>query len=84
MNRWNPTSRRVAIRRLKNLGFDGPVQGTRHQYQGTRHQYMVYGERRLILFSNRDYSVHQVRILLRQASERIGRVITLEEWNSLD
>ena len=77
MNRWNPTSRRVAIRRLKNLGFEGPVQGTRHQY-------MAYGERRLILFSNREYSVHQVRILLRQASERIGRVITLEEWNSLD
>ena len=76
MNRWNPSSRRVAIQRLRLLGFDGPVQGKRHQY-------MTYGERRLTLFSNRDYSVEQVRLLLRQVAERIGREVTAAEWNAL-
>ena len=76
MNRWNPSSRRVAIQRLRLLGFGGPVQGKRHQY-------MTYGERRLTLFSNRDYSVQQVRLLLRQVAERIGREVTAAEWNAL-
>ena len=76
MNRWNPSNRRVAIQRLRLLGFGGPVQGKRHQY-------MTYGERRLTLFSNRDYSVRQVRILLRQAADLMGREVTAAEWNAL-
>ena len=44
---------------------------------------MTYGERRLTLFSNRDYSVRQVRILLRQAADLMGREVTAAEWNAL-
>ena len=76
MNRWNPCSRRDFIRRLWVLGFAGP-------FPGGQHHLMRFQGRRLTIPSNNEYSVHQVRILLRQASERIGRVITLEEWNSL-
>ena len=76
MNRWNPCSRQDFIRRLSRLGFDGP-------HQGSRHQYMTVGLRRLTIPSNRDYSVHQVRMLLRQVEERLGRGLTIEEWNSL-
>ena len=35
-----PTSRRDLIRNLKDLGFDGP-------YSGGKHQYMVRGQTRL-------------------------------------
>ena len=45
---------------------------------------MRFQGRRLTLPSNNEYSVSQVRLLLRQVAERIGREITLEEWNALD
>ena len=76
MNRWNPSSRRVAIQRLRLLGFDGPVQGKRHQY-------MTYGERRLPFSRTAITPVQQVRLLLRQVAERIGREVTAAEWNAL-
>ena len=76
MNRWNPCSRREFIRRLRELGFDVP-------FPGKRHQIMVLGTRCMSLPSNSEYSVRQVRMLLRQVEERIGRGITTEEWNSL-
>ena len=42
MGRLTPTPRRVLIGRLRQMGFQGP-------FAGGRHQFMVRGERRLIL-----------------------------------
>lgn len=77
MNRWNPCSRRDFIRRLRRLGFRGP-------YSGARHQGMKFAGRTLPLPSNSEYSVRQVRFVLRQAARALGRAISVEEWNSLD
>jgi predicted RNA binding protein YcfA (HicA-like mRNA interferase family) len=42
MPRLAPISRRELIRRLRELGFEGP-------YTGGRHEFMLRGDRRLIL-----------------------------------
>ena len=76
MSRWRPCKRREFIRRLGKLGFDGP-------YSGARHQFMVYEQCRLTIPSNTEYSVPQLRMLLREAEEIIGRQIMAEEWNRL-
>lgn len=76
MSRWTPCKRREFIRRLRVLGFDGP-------FSGTRHQFLIYGESRLTIPSNDEYSVPQLRLMLREASQLLGREIGLEEWNRL-
>ena len=58
------------------LGFDGP-------YSGTRHQFMVYKRHRLAIPSNVEYSVPQLRMMIREVEEIIGRKIKAEEWNRL-
>lgn len=52
MSRWTPCKRREFIRRLRQLGFDGP-------FSGTRHQFMVYRQYHLAIPSNAEYSVDQ-------------------------
>jgi hypothetical protein len=42
---------------------------------------MLQGSNRLTLPSNSDYSVRQVRMLLRQVEVILGRSIRLEEWD---
>jgi predicted RNA binding protein YcfA (HicA-like mRNA interferase family) len=64
------------IRRLSKLGFDGP-------YSGTRHQFMVYQQHRLAIPSNAEYSVPQLRMMLREVEEIIGRQILDDKWNRL-
>ena len=76
MSQWRRCKRRDFIRRLRKLGFDGP-------YSGTRHQFMVYEQHRLAIPSNAEYSVPQLRIMLREVEEIIGRQISAEEWNRL-
>jgi hypothetical protein len=44
---------------------------------------MVYSQRRLAVPSNAEYSVPQLRMLLREVTEIIGREITADEWNDL-
>jgi hypothetical protein len=61
---------------LQAIGFDGP-------YSGTRHQFMVYGLHRLSIPSNVEYSVPQLRMMIREVEEIIGRKISLKEWNNL-
>jgi hypothetical protein len=61
---------------LRKLGFDGP-------FSGTRHQFMVYEQHRLAIPSNAEYSVPQLRMMLREIEEIIGRKITVDEWNRL-
>jgi len=50
MSQWKPCKRRDFIRRLRKLGFEGP-------YSGTRHQFMIYGQHRMAIPSNAEYSV---------------------------
>ena len=76
MSRWTPCRPRDFILRLRQLGFDGP-------YSGTRHQFMVYRKHRLTIPTNKEYSVAQLRMMIREVEEIIGRKITVEEWNSL-
>jgi len=76
MSRWTPCKRSAFIRRLRELGFEGPVSGTRHQF-------MTYDQRRLTIPSNTEYSVPQLRMMLREIEPIIGREVTLDEWHSL-
>ncbi|MBT9149706.1 MAG: hypothetical protein DDT28_01141 [Dehalococcoidia bacterium] len=76
MSRWAPCKRRDFVRRLREIGFDGP-------FSGTRHQFMVYGQYHLAIPSNAEYSVPQLRMMIQAVEEIIGRKITVEEWNKL-
>jgi len=76
MSRWVPCKRRLFIRRLRKLGFEGPLSGTRHQF-------MIYGHHRLAIPSNAEYSVPQLRMMIREVEIIIGRKISADEWNNL-
>ena len=76
MPAWKPIKRREFIRRLRALGFAGP-------YRGTRHEFLVCREHRQTIPSNREYSVPQLRLLIRQVQSILGRPITLDEWDAL-
>jgi hypothetical protein len=41
---------------------------------------MVFGQKRLAIPTNPEYSVPQLRILLREAESVCGRPIDLEKW----
>ena len=75
MSQWNPCKRNEVVRRLRTFGFDGP-------YAGARHQFLIYGQRRLSIPTNAEYSVPQLRMMLREVEEIIGRSITADEWNA--
>lgn len=74
MSRWVPCKRRDFTRRLQKLGFDGP-------YSGTRHQFMVYEQHRMTIPFSAEYSVPQLRMMIREVEEILGRKITVDEWN---
>lgn len=76
MSQWTPCKRKDFIGRLRNLGFDGP-------FSGTKHQFMVYNQRRLAIPSNAEYSVPQLRFMIREVETIIDRQITADEWSSL-
>lgn len=73
MSRWNPCKRAEFVRRLRRLGFDG-------LYSGAKHQFMVYGQHRLTIPPNAEYSVPQLRVMLREVEVIVGREITADEW----
>jgi hypothetical protein len=73
---WRPLKRRDFTRKLRALGFDGP-------FSGTRHQFMVSGQHRQTIPTNPEYSVPQIRMLVRQVESILERTVTLDEWNSL-
>ncbi len=77
MSNWNPCKRKDFVRRLRKLGFDGP-------FSGSRHQFLVFGQNRLTVPSNKEYSVPQLRMMIRQVEEIIEREISVEEWNDLN
>ncbi|HAG09602.1 MAG TPA: hypothetical protein DCK87_08605 [Desulfotomaculum sp.] len=76
MSRWAPCKRHDFISHLRKLGFKGP-------FHGTRHQFMVYGEQRLSIPSNTEYSVPQLRMMLEEVEKIIDREISSEEWGQL-
>ncbi len=71
MPRLAPVSRRDFIRRLRNIGFEGP-------FSGGRHEFMMRGARRLTLPNphRSDISKDLLSRLLRQVE------VTREEWES--
>ena len=76
MSRWRPCKRSDFIRRLRRLGFDGP-------WSGTRHEFMVFQQDRLTIPSNSEYSVPQLRIMVREVAEISGREISADDWARL-
>ena len=76
MSRWIPCKRREFVRRLRLLGFDGP-------FSGTRHQFLIFGDNRLTIPSNDEYSVPQLRLMLREAPTILRKEISLAEWERL-
>ena len=76
MGKWNPCKRRDFIKKLKKLGFALPEQGGRHFY-------MRYGTYTLTLPSNKEYSVPQIKMLLKEIERGINKKISPEEWENL-
>jgi hypothetical protein len=54
VSRWTPCKRAEFIRKLRSLGFEGP-------FSATRHQFMSLNQKRLVIPSNQEYSVPQLR-----------------------
>lgn len=75
-SRWTPCKRRDFLRKLRALGFDGP-------YSGSRHQFLVSGRHRLAIPSNEEYSIPQLRMMLREVEAILGRSLSAEVWNEL-
>jgi hypothetical protein len=64
------------MQRLRKLGFDGP-------FSGSRHQFMIFKHHRMSIPSNAEYSVPQVKMMVSEIQEIIGRTISAEEWQNL-
>jgi len=76
MSRWTPCKRHDFVRRLRVLGFDGPLAGTRHSF-------MIHGSHRLTIPSNAECSVNQLRMMMAEVEAILGRSVTVAEWNRL-
>ena len=76
MSRWRPCKRREFVRKLSCIGFDGP-------FSGTRHQFILFNDYRFAIPSNAEYSIHQVKFLLKEVEGIIERNISLKEWEQL-
>ncbi len=76
MSQWTPCKRRDFLRRLRKLSFEGP-------FSGTRHQFMVYEKHRLAIPSNAEYSIPQLKMMIQEIENIIGRKITIDEWYRL-
>jgi hypothetical protein len=76
VSRLRRCKRHEFISRLKKIGFSGP-------YMGARHQFMILGQHRLTIPSNAEYSVPQLRMMLNEAGNILGRRIHAKEWDRL-
>jgi hypothetical protein len=76
MSRWNPCKRGDLVLRLRRLGFTGP-------FAGAKHQIMIFTQHRLAIPSNKEYSVPQLRMMLREVEEIVGKSINGDDWNAL-
>ena len=73
---WNPIKRREFVRRLRRLGLEGP-------FSGARHEFMVFEARRLTIPSNTEYSIPQLRMMIKERESVLGRSVSTEEWEAL-
>jgi len=76
MARWAPCKRRDFIAKLKKLGFKSPEPGGGHFY-------MRHGTFTLTLPNNAEYSIPQIKMLLREIELGTKKKISLEEWQKL-
>jgi hypothetical protein len=76
LSRWKPCKRRDFIQKLHKFGFSGP-------FSGSKHQFIIYESHRLTIPSNDEYSVPQLRIMIREVEDILAQQITLKEWDSL-
>ncbi len=76
MSRWHPCKRKDFIKKLRQLGFDAPEPGGRHFY-------MRHGAFTLPLPGDKEYSVGQLKMLLTEIENGIGRKVDLETWERL-
>lgn len=76
MSRWAPCKRRDFVRKLRKIGFHGPVTGSRHEF-------MIVVKHRLAIPSNSEYSVPQLRMMLQEVEGIIEREVSSDEWNGL-
>jgi predicted RNA binding protein YcfA (HicA-like mRNA interferase family) len=76
MGRWTPCKRKDFIRKLKKLGFESPEPGGSHFY-------MRYGSFTFTLPNNAEYSVPQVKTLIKEIGLGIKKKISLEVWARL-
>lgn len=76
MSRLNPCKRTDFIKKLRKLGFDQPRSGTRHQF-------MIYQQYRLTIPSNSEYSVPQLKMMIKEVENIMSCEITIDEWNKL-
>lgn len=75
-SRWAPCRRRDFIRKLRRLGCEGP-------FPAHRHQVMYFGQGRFTVPNNVEYSVPQVKVLVKQVGLLLGRDVGLDEWSGL-
>ncbi len=76
MSQWKPCKRREFIRKLRKLGFEGP-------YSGTRHQFIVFEKHRLAIPSNAEYSLPQLRMMIKEVEEILNHKINVNDWYKL-
>lgn len=74
--RWSPCKQRDFISKLRKLGFSGP-------HAGGKHRFMRIAKYKQTIPSDEEYPVPQLRRLLRQVENAIGREIPIDEWNNL-
>jgi len=76
VSRWTPCRRGDFIRKLRRLGFEGP-------FTSTLHQFMVWSLKRLAIPSTAEYSVPQLRTMIREVEALLLWTISPDEWNHL-
>ncbi len=76
MPKWIPCKRRDFIAKLKCMNFNAPEPGGRHWY-------MRHGSFTLALPSNSEYSIPQVRLLIREVESGLSISISLKRWENL-
>lgn len=75
MSRWKPCKRKDFIKKLHSIGFEGP-------YSGAKHQFMITSNHRLSIPSNNEYSVPQLKYMLKEVARIIGRNFSADEWET--
>jgi hypothetical protein len=76
MGKWKPCKRRDFIKKLKKLDFGLPEPGGRHFY-------MRHGTYTLTLPNNKEFSVPQIRMLIKEIENGIGKKISVQKWENL-